>query len=42
MTASLGPVKTHTPEECRQMAKDHELPNANRRYIDYYVSEVVD
>lgn len=42
MTASLGPVKTHTPEECQQMSKGHDLPNANRRYIDYYVSEVVD
>lgn len=42
MTAGLGPVKTHTPEECQQMAKGHEQANANRRFIDYYVSEVVD
>ncbi|MSP41259.1 MAG: class II aldolase/adducin family protein [Deltaproteobacteria bacterium] len=42
MTASLGPVKTHTPEECQQMARGHELANANRRFIDFYVSEVVD
>jgi hypothetical protein len=42
MTAALGPVKTHTPEDCQQMVKGHDRPNANRRYIDYYISEVVD
>jgi ribulose-5-phosphate 4-epimerase/fuculose-1-phosphate aldolase len=42
MAASLGPVKTHTQEECEQMIKGHDRPNANRRYIDYYISEVVD
>jgi ribulose-5-phosphate 4-epimerase/fuculose-1-phosphate aldolase len=42
MTAALGPVKTHTLEECEQMVKGHDRPNANRRYIDYYISEVVD
>lgn len=42
MTAALGPVKTHTREECEQMIKGHDRPNANRRYIDYYLSEVVD
>jgi len=35
-------VKTHSQEECQQMVKGHGLPNANRRYIDYYISEVVD
>jgi ribulose-5-phosphate 4-epimerase/fuculose-1-phosphate aldolase len=42
MAASLGPVKTHSQEECEQMVKFHDRPNTNRRYIDYYVSEVVD
>ena len=42
MAASLGPVKTHTQEECEQMVKGHAQPNAHRRYIDYYISEVVD
>ena len=42
MAASLGPAKTHTQEECEQMIKGHDRPNANRRYIDYYISEVVD
>jgi ribulose-5-phosphate 4-epimerase/fuculose-1-phosphate aldolase len=42
MAASLGPVKTHTQAECEQMVKFHDRPNANRRYIDYYISEVVD
>ena len=42
MAAHLGPVKTHSQDECRQMIKGHERPNANRRYIDYYISEVVD
>jgi ribulose-5-phosphate 4-epimerase/fuculose-1-phosphate aldolase len=42
MTASLGALKTHSREECEQMVKGHDQPNANRRYIDYYISEVVD
>jgi ribulose-5-phosphate 4-epimerase/fuculose-1-phosphate aldolase len=42
MAAPLGPLKTHSREECEQMVKGHERPNANRRYIDYYISEVVD
>ena len=42
LCAPLGPVKTHSQEECQQMVKGHGLPNANRRYIDYYISEVVD
>src|SRR5215470_12946074 len=42
MTASLGAVKTHSQEECEQMIKFHDRPNANRRYVDYYISEVVD
>jgi ribulose-5-phosphate 4-epimerase/fuculose-1-phosphate aldolase len=42
MAEPFGPVKTHTDEECEQMVKGHAQPNANRRYIDYYISEVVD
>lgn len=42
MASSLGPLRTHSQEECEQMVKGHDRPNANRRYIDYYVSEVVD
>jgi ribulose-5-phosphate 4-epimerase/fuculose-1-phosphate aldolase len=42
MAASLGPVKTHSQEECEQMVKFHDRPHANRRYVDYYISEVVD
>jgi ribulose-5-phosphate 4-epimerase/fuculose-1-phosphate aldolase len=42
MAAPLGPIKAHSQDECRQMIKGHERPNANRRYIDYYISEVVD
>jgi ribulose-5-phosphate 4-epimerase/fuculose-1-phosphate aldolase len=42
MAAALGPLKTHSREECEQMVRGHAQPNANRRYIDYYISEVVD
>ncbi|HEX9787111.1 MAG TPA: class II aldolase/adducin family protein, partial [Candidatus Binatia bacterium] len=42
MAAPLGQLKTHSPEECEQMVKGHAQPKANRRYIDYYISEVVD
>jgi ribulose-5-phosphate 4-epimerase/fuculose-1-phosphate aldolase len=42
MAAPLGTLKTHSQEECEQMVKGHERPDANRRYIDYYISEVVD
>ena len=42
MTASLGAVKTHTQAECEQMVKGRDRPDANRRFIDYYISEVVD
>jgi ribulose-5-phosphate 4-epimerase/fuculose-1-phosphate aldolase len=42
MAASLGAVKTHTQAECEQMAKGRERPGANRRFVDYYISELVD
>lgn len=42
MAAALGPLNTHTQEECEQMLKGHDRPNTNRRFIDFYISEVVD
>jgi hypothetical protein len=42
MAAPLGELKTHSQEECEQMVKGHAQPNAHRRYLDYYISEVVD
>ena len=42
MAASLGPLKTHSNDECEQMMKNENRPERNRRFIDYYVSEVVD
>jgi ribulose-5-phosphate 4-epimerase/fuculose-1-phosphate aldolase len=42
MAASLGTVKTHTQAECEQMVKGRDRPNANRRFVDYYISEVFD
>ena len=42
MAAPLGALKTHSQEECEQMVKSHDDPSAHRRYIDYYVSELVD
>ena len=41
MASSLGAPKTHSQEECEQMVRFHDRPNANRRYVDYYISEVV-
>ena len=42
MAASLGAVKTHTQAECEQMVKGRDRPDANRRFIDYYISEIID
>jgi len=42
MASALGPLKTHSQAECEQMVKFHDRPNANRRFVDYYISEVVD
>ncbi len=42
MAASLGALKTHSREECEQMVAGHRLPNASRRHVDYYISEVFD
>ena len=42
MAAPLGPLKTHSLEECEQMAAGHEQANASRRHVDFYFSEVFD
>jgi ribulose-5-phosphate 4-epimerase/fuculose-1-phosphate aldolase len=42
MAASLGPVKVHSKEECEAMTRIETRPDVHRRFIDYYVSEVVD
>jgi ribulose-5-phosphate 4-epimerase/fuculose-1-phosphate aldolase len=42
MAAPLGDIKIHSHEECEQMVKGHAQSNANRRFIDYYLSEVID
>lgn len=43
MAASMGgPVKVHTPEECEQMVQIEDRANTHRRFLDYYISEVVD
>ena len=42
MAAALGAAKTHSQAECEQMTKTRERSNTNRRFLDYYISEVVD
>jgi ribulose-5-phosphate 4-epimerase/fuculose-1-phosphate aldolase len=42
MAAALGPVKVHSKEECEAMTRIETRPDVHRRFIDYYVSEVVD
>ena len=42
MAAPLGPVKVHSKEECAAMVRNESRPDVHRRFIDYYVSEVVD
>jgi ribulose-5-phosphate 4-epimerase/fuculose-1-phosphate aldolase len=42
MAAPLGALRTHSEEECKQMVKGHEREDAQRRFLDYYISEVVD
>lgn len=42
MAAPLGAVKVHTIEECEAMARNERRADVHRRFIDYYVSEVVD
>ena len=40
MAAPLGQVKTHSKEECEQMAAGHDRPDASRRHVDFYISEI--
>ena len=42
MAAPLGPVKVHSKQECEAMARNDSRADVHRRFIDYYVSEVVD
>jgi len=42
MAASLGPVKVHSKEECEAMTRNESRPDVHRRFLDYYISEVVD
>ena len=42
MAAPLGSVKVHSKEECEAMTRIETRPDVHRRFIDYYVSEVVD
>ena len=42
MAAALGTVKTHSPEECQAMVRNESRPDVHRRFLDYYISEVVD
>jgi len=42
MAAPLGPVKVHSKEECEAMVRNERRADVHRRFIDYYVSEVVD
>ncbi|MGE5215633.1 MAG: class II aldolase/adducin family protein [Chloroflexota bacterium] len=42
MAVPLGALKTHSKEECEQMAAGREQANASRRHIDFYISEVLD
>ena len=44
MAASLGPVKVHSPEECEAMMRNERNSRQTfiARFLDYYISEVVD
>lgn len=42
MAAPLGPVKVHSPEECEAMMRNERRGDVHRRFLDYYISEVVD
>ena len=42
MIAPLGAIKVHSPAECAAMTRNESHPEVHRRFIDYYVSEVVD
>ncbi len=42
MATPLGSVKVHSQAECEAMARKEGRADVHRRFIDYYVSEVVD
>jgi ribulose-5-phosphate 4-epimerase/fuculose-1-phosphate aldolase len=42
MAAPLGEVKVHSQEECEAMARNDRRADVHRRFLDYYISEVVD
>ncbi|MBI2998546.1 MAG: class II aldolase/adducin family protein [Deltaproteobacteria bacterium] len=42
MAASLGPVKTHSHAEAEDLLQLERSGKAIRRFLDYYISEVVD
>ena len=42
MAAPLGAIKTHSAEECAQMSRNESRPEVHRRFLDYYVSELMD
>jgi ribulose-5-phosphate 4-epimerase/fuculose-1-phosphate aldolase len=42
MSAPLGEVKVHSQEECEAMARNDRRADVHRRFLDYYISEVVD
>ncbi len=42
MAASLGAVKTHSRAEAEEIIAIEERENANRRFLDYYISEAAD
>jgi len=42
MAAPLGTLKTHSREECEQMAAGRGQGKASRRHVDFYISEVLE
>jgi ribulose-5-phosphate 4-epimerase/fuculose-1-phosphate aldolase len=42
MAAPLGAVKVHSQEECEAMVRNERRADVHRRFLDYYISEVVD
>jgi ribulose-5-phosphate 4-epimerase/fuculose-1-phosphate aldolase len=40
LATPLEHIKTHSKEECEQMAAGHDRADASRRHIDFYISEI--
>jgi len=40
LATPLGHIKTHSKEECEQMAAGHDRADASRRHVDFYISEI--